>query len=244
MMASGTLFGIGLGPGDPELITLKGLRRLQAAPVVTAFAKAGRTGNAWTIAEPHLLAQQTRLRLEYPFTLEVAVSDPRYHREMNAFYDDCARQLAAHLEAGRDVAVICEGDPFFYGSYMYLHDRLAGRFAAEVVPGITGMSACWTRADAPITHGDDVLTVLPGTLPEAALVERLRVTDAAVFMKVGRNLPRIRAALGQAGMLHRAILVERGSMDGERVTPLADWPADQAVPYFTIVLVPGRQGVR
>ncbi|WP_338018740.1 precorrin-2 C(20)-methyltransferase [Ectothiorhodospira variabilis] len=244
MMPTGTLYGIGLGPGDPELITLKALRLLQASPVVAAFSKAGRTGNAWTIAAPHLREDQTRLRLEYPFTLEVSVTDPRYHREMGVFYEACAARLAEHLEAGRDVAVICEGDPFFYGSYMYLHDRLVERFPVQVVPGITGMSACWTQANTPITHGDDVLTVLPGTLPEDTLVERLAHTDAAVFMKVGRNLPRLRSALARAGMLERALLVERGSMEGERVQRLAERAEDEPAPYFTIVLVPGRQGVR
>lgn len=243
-MTGATLYGIGLGPGDPELITLKALRLLQSAPVVAFFAKAGRTGNARSIAAPHLREGQHELRLEYPFTLEVSLDDPRYHREMHAFYDACAERLAAHLQAGEDVAVICEGDPFFYGSYMYLHDRLAGRFSSLVVPGISGMSACWTQANAPITHGDDVLTVIPGTLDVDEMVRHLALTDAAVFMKVGRNLPDIRRALERAGMLDRAIIVERGAMPGEKVQKLAERPDTEAAPYFSIVLVPGRQGQR
>ncbi|MBK1671747.1 precorrin-2 C(20)-methyltransferase [Ectothiorhodospira shaposhnikovii] len=244
MSGPGTLFGIGLGPGDPELITLKALRLLRAAPVVAAFAKQGRTGQALGIAGPHLLPEQRILRLEYPFTTEVSIHDPLYARDMALFYDQAATQVARHLDAGEDVAVICEGDPFLYGSYMYLHDRLSHRFPAQVVPGISGMSGCWTQADTPITHGDDVLTVIPGTLPEDTMVSHLSRTDAAVFMKVGRNLPRIRTALIRAGLLERAILVERGTMDGAHVARLADWPEDRPAPYFTIVLVPGRQGVR
>ncbi|SEQ15808.1 precorrin-2/cobalt-factor-2 C20-methyltransferase [Ectothiorhodospira magna] len=244
MTGPGTLFGIGLGPGDPELITLKALRLLRGAPVVAAFAKPGRPGQALGIAAPHLLPEQQVLRLEYPFTTEVSLHDPRYARDMGDFYDQAADQVAQCLAEGRDVAVICEGDPFFYGSYMYLHDRLSHRFEAQVVPGITGMSGCWTQANAPITHGDDVLTVIPGTLLEDAMVSHLSRTQAAVFMKVGRNLPRIRTALIQAGLLERAILVERGTMAGAQVMPLAQWPQDRPAPYFTIVLVPGRQGVR
>ncbi|MCG5499293.1 precorrin-2 C(20)-methyltransferase [Ectothiorhodospira lacustris] len=244
MSGSGTLFGIGLGPGDPELITLKALRLLQAAPVVATFAKQGRTGQALGIAGPHLRPEQQILRLEYPFTTEVSIHDPRYARDMSDFYDQAAAEVAQCLMGGRDVAVICEGDPFLYGSYMYLHDRLSHRFPAQVVPGISGMSGCWTQADTPITHGDDVLTVIPGTLSEDAMVSHLGRTDAAVFMKVGRNLPRIRAALARAGLLERAMLVERGTMEGARVARLAECPEDQPAPYFTIVLVPGRQGVR
>ncbi|MCG5549548.1 SAM-dependent methyltransferase, partial [Halorhodospira halochloris] len=127
-MASGVLYGIGIGPGDPELITLKGLRLLRAAPVVAAFAKAGRTGHAWTIVEPHLRDEQVRIRMDYPFTTEIPVTDPRYHQQMRAFYDSCAEHLAEQLSRGLDVAVICEGDPFFYGSYIYMHERLATRF--------------------------------------------------------------------------------------------------------------------
>ncbi|MCG5529913.1 SAM-dependent methyltransferase, partial [Halorhodospira halochloris] len=127
-MASGVLYGIGIGPGDPELITLKGLRLLRAAPVVAAFAKAGRTGHAWTIVEPHLRDEQVRIRMDYPFTTEIPVTDPRYHQQMRAFYDSYAEHLAEQLSRGLDVAVICEGDPFFYGSYIYMHERLATRF--------------------------------------------------------------------------------------------------------------------
>ncbi len=240
---AGVLYGIGMGPGDPELLTQKAARLIAAAPVVAFFAKRGRTGHARAIANGQIGAGAEELRLEYPFTVEREVSDPTYLPDMAAFYDDCAARVAARLDAGTDVAVLCEGDPFFYGSFMYLFDRLADTYKSEIVPGVTGMSACWTSARTPMTHGDDVLAVLPGTLDADRMAERLSACDAAVIMKVGRNLAKIRGALTRAGLADRAIYVERGTMNGQRVAPLAE-VADDAAPYFSIVLVPGRQGPR
>ena len=140
------------------------------------------------------------------------------------------------------MALLCEGDPFFYGSAMYLFDRLRDDFPQEVVPGITAMSGCWARAHLPIVHGDDVMTVLPGTMDEDAMVERLRASDAAVIMKLGRNLPKVRAALERAGLAGRALYVERGTMRAERILPLAE--VEGPAPYFALVLVPGRQRPR
>jgi precorrin-2/cobalt-factor-2 C20-methyltransferase len=240
----GTLHTVGLGPGDPELLTLKAARVLSEAAAVAFFCKRGRAGHARTIAAPHLRAGVEEERLDYPFTTELAVDDPRYLLEMGEFYEACAARITRRLSAGQDVALLCEGDPFFYGSAMYLFDRLRGRFPAEVVPGVTGMSGCWTRAMLPMLHGDDVLAVLPGTLDAAAMRARLCGCDAAVIMKVGRNLPKIRTALEQAGMAARAVFVERGTMADERVRPLCDVGADERAPYFSLVLVPGRQRAR
>jgi precorrin-2/cobalt-factor-2 C20-methyltransferase len=239
----GALRVVGVGPGDPELMTLKAARILAGADVVAFFAKQGRPGHARRIVEGALNPAAEQLRLEYPFTTEVALDDPRYLAEMGVFYERCAERLAERLDRGCEVALLSEGDPFFYGSSMYLFDRLARDYAHEVVPGVTGMSGCWAQARLPICHGDDVLGVLPGTLDEASLSERLRSVDAAVIMKVGRNLPKIRRALASAGLLARAVFVERGTMGGERITPLAEL-ADETAPYFSLVLVPGRQRAR
>ncbi len=229
---TGTFHVVGLGPGDPELMTVKAARVIAAAPVVAFFAKRGRTGHARTIAAAQIGPAAEELRFEYPFTTEVV-----------AFYDDCAATLAARLGAGHDAVLLCEGDPFFYGSSMYIFDRLSSVFRSEVVPGVSAMSGCWTSARTPIAHGDDVLTVLPGTLDEDGLAARLQGADAAVIMKIGRNLPKIRAALTRAGLDGRAIYVERGTMAGERIVPVAELDGSPA-PYFSIVLVPGRQRVR
>jgi precorrin-2/cobalt-factor-2 C20-methyltransferase len=241
-VTSGTLYTVGLGPGDPELSTLKAARVIGAAPVVAFFAKRGRTGHARTIAAAHIGPAAEELRFEYPYTTEIDVDDPRYVAALAGFYEDSAARIASRLAAGLDVALLCEGDPFFYGSSMYLFDRL-GAFPGEVIPGVTGMSGCWTRAGLPIAHGDDVLTVLPGTLDEDSLARRLAGCDAAIIMKVGRNLPKIEAALRRTGLAERAVYVERGTMAGERVVPLAERGGDPA-PYFSMVLVPGRQGRR
>ena len=154
------------------------------------------------------------------------------------FFDEAAARVAAELSAGRTVAVLSEGDPLFYGSYMHLHVRLAHRFPTEVIPGVTAMSGCWSATGVPIVQGDDVLSVLPGTMAEDQLVRRLGDTDAAVIMKVGRNLPKIRRALAAAGRLADAIYVERGTMENAVSLRLAD-KADDAAPYFALVLVPG-----
>ena len=236
---TGTLYGVGMGPGDPDLLTVKAHRVLLRAPVLVHFCKQGKRGNARTIADAVVREPTREMALAYPYTTEIHPEHPDYVGALAAFYDDAAGRLADHLGAGRDVAILSEGDPFFYGSFMHLWRRLKDRFRVEVIPGVTGMSGCWTRAGTPITWGDDVLTVLPATLRAETLAARLRATDAAVVMKLGRHLPKVRAALREAGLLARAIYVERGTMAGERVMMLADKP-DEAAPYFSMVLVPGE----
>ena len=238
---TGRLIGVGTGPGDPELLTLKAVRALAAADVVAHFAKEGRAGNARRTVEGFLRADAVELPLCYPVTTEIAARAPAYGAAIAGFYAAATAAVEAHLAAGRTVAVLSEGDPLFYGSYMHLHVRLAPRWPAEVIPGVTAMSGCWSQAGLPLAQGDDVLTVLPGTLPEAELVRRLIDSPASVIMKVGRNLPAIRRALIAAGKLGRAVYVERGTMERTLTMPLAG-KADDAAPYFSLVLVPGWEG--
>jgi precorrin-2/cobalt-factor-2 C20-methyltransferase len=181
------------------------------------------------------------LPMHYPVTVEIDKNHADYKAQILAFYEESAERVAAHLDAGRCVAILSEGDPLFYGSYMHLHVRLAHRFPTEVIPGVTAMSGCWSQTSNPIVQGDDVLTVLPGTMPEAELTRRLSDTDAAVIMKVGRNLPKIRRALEATGRIGRAVYVERGTMTNGASVRLAD-KADDRAPYFSIVLVPGWLG--
>ena len=178
------------------------------------------------------------LPLYYPVTTETARAGEEYQRSIADFFDRSAADVASHLDAGRSVAVLSEGDPLFYGSYMHLHIRLAGRYEAEIVPGITGMSGSWSAAGVPIAQGDDVLSILPGTLDEAELQRRIAGTEACVIMKVGRNLPKIRRAIESAGRLAEAIYVERATMAAMGIEKLSDKSDDEA-PYFSIVLVPG-----
>ncbi|WP_428030857.1 precorrin-2 C(20)-methyltransferase [Ancylobacter sp.] len=234
----GRLIGVGVGPGDPELMTLKAVRALSEADVVAYFAKLGNGSHARAIAHRHFRAGALELPLGYPVTTEMPKDEVPYRTAISDFYEAAAQAVAAHLDAGRTVAVLSEGDPLFYGSYMHLHVRLAHRFPTEVIAGVTGMSGCWSQAGTPIAQGDDVLCVLPGTLAEDELARRLTGADAAVIMKVGRNLPKIRRALAVAGRLERALYVERGTMAGSLCEPLAR-RADTPAPYFAIVLVPG-----
>ena len=234
------LYGVGLGPGDPDYMTLRALKVLQRADRLAHFCKRGKRGNARTIADAVVAPDPAReIALAYPVTTEIPADHPDYAAALGPFYAESAARIATEVEAGRTVAVLCEGDPFFYGSFMHLWRRLAARFAIEVVPGVTGMSGCWTRAKTPMTWGDDMLAVLPGTLGEPQLVERLRLTDAAVIMKVGRNLAKVRRAVEAAGLLSRAIYVERGTMQDERIVPLAECRASEGA-YFAMVLIPGQ----
>jgi precorrin-2/cobalt-factor-2 C20-methyltransferase len=235
------LIGIGVGPGDPGLVTLNAIAALKAADIVAHFAKAGNASNARTIAACHFKDGVEELPLLYPVTTEIPKADSAYRDAIRDFYDDAAAEIAARLDTGKVVAVIAEGDPLFYGSYMHLHIRLAPRYPTEIVAGVTGMSGCWSATATPIAQGDDVFTVLPGTLPEYELERRLADTDAAVVMKIGRHLAKVRRALERAGRLDRAIYVERGTMTNAAIMPLAD-KLDTFAPYFAMVLVPGWEG--
>ncbi|MNU37998.1 Precorrin-2 C(20)-methyltransferase [compost metagenome] len=234
----GKLTGVGTGPGDPELMTLKAVRAINEADVVAFFCKKGSTGNGRTIVEAHIRPGTIELPLVYPVTIETHKDEADYKNPINDFFDRSAEEIAAYLDAGKNVAVLSEGDPLFYGSYMHLHLRLKDLYQADVIAGVTAMSGCWSMTGLPLVQGDDILSVLPGTLSEEKLAEWLAVTDGAVIMKVGRNLPKIRRALASVGKLSGALYVERGTMANgaaERLETRDESPA----PYFSIVLVPG-----
>jgi precorrin-2 C20-methyltransferase/precorrin-3B C17-methyltransferase len=233
---AGRLLGVGVGPGDPELMTVKACHAIAAADVIAyPNAQHGRSV-ARRIAAEHLRSEQIELPLAFPVTTEMTDHPGGYEAALADFYDEAAEQLAAHLEAGRDVAVLCEGDPFFYGSYMYLHERLCGRFHTTVIPGVTGFSAAAASAGTPLVKRDDVFMALPGTLPEDTLATRLRGADAAVVMKLGRTFAKVARAVEAAGAGARSIYVERASSSEERIEPLR--AVDGEVPYMSLVLVP------
>ena len=234
----GRILCAGLGPGDPDLISVRADRAIRAATHVAYFRKRGRPGQARRIVEGLLMPGATEYPMEYPVTTELPFDSAEYKACLAAFYDAWAERLAS-LARTQDVLVLCEGDPFFYGSFMHLHSRLQGRAEVEVIPGMPGMVGCWSATGVPITWGDDVLVVLMGTLPEADLLRHMHSADALVIMKTGRNLPRVRRALASAGRLDAAWLVERGTMPGQRVVPLAQVDGSDC-PYFAIVLVHGQ----
>jgi precorrin-2/cobalt-factor-2 C20-methyltransferase len=238
-MNVGKLIGVGVGPGDPNLMTLKAVHALKCADVVAHFAKAGNASNARAIVSQFLRPDVTELPLLYPITTEKPTSDSDYRSTIQGFFDEAASMVATHLDAGRSVAVLSEGDPLFFGSYMHLHVRLMKQYPTDVIPGVTAMSGCWSAAGLPIAQGDDVLTVVPATLDEAELVRRFRQNDPTVIMKVGRNLSKVRRALAAADRLNQATYVERGTMEQEQLMSLVE-KRDDVAPYFAIVLVTGR----
>ncbi|MBD2835453.1 precorrin-2 C(20)-methyltransferase [Pseudomonas sp. JM0905a] len=245
MTGKGRLIGLGVGPGDPELITLKALRLLQSAQVVGYFvakakASQGQGGNAFGIIEQHLTDAQQRMPLVYPVTTEKLEPPLTYETVISDFYDTAAEQVAQHLEAGRDVAVICEGDPFFYGSYMYLHDRLADRYEVEVVPGVCSMLGSAAVLGVPLVYRNQSLSVLSGVLPEGELKARLADAEAAVVMKLGRNFDKVRRVLQDLGIASRAHYVERATMANQRIVPL-DEVDPMASPYFSMIVIPGQK---
>lgn len=236
----GKIICTGLGPGDPDLMSVRADRLIRSARQVAYFRKAGRAGQARRIVDGMLAPEVAEYPMEYPVTTELPVGSADYNRLLARFYDYWAGKLA-QLAATGDVVVLCEGDPYFYGSFMHLHVRLQGRTSIEieVVPGITGMTGCWNATGVPMTWGDDVLVVLMGTLPEEDLVRHMQSADALVVMKTGRNLPKVRRALERARRLDDAWLVERGTMPGQRVARLAETETADC-PYFATVLVHGH----
>ncbi|WP_298435881.1 precorrin-2 C(20)-methyltransferase [uncultured Jannaschia sp.] len=224
---TGTLYGVGLGPGDPDLITRRAARLIEGAAVVAYPSLAGGDSLARAIAADLIPEDAREIRIDVPMTTDRAPAQ--------AAYDTAAAEIAAALDAGTDVVCLCEGDPFFYGSFMYLFARLRDAHRVEIVPGVTSVTACAAAAALPLAARNEVMTVLPGPLPDGALRAHLRAADTVVCMKVGRHLPRLRALLEAEGLLASATYVERATLGAERVMPLADAP--EAAPYFSMILI-------
>lgn len=225
---TGKLYGLGLGPGDPELVTLKTYRILQVVPVIAWPAPDTGPSFARSIAAPHLPGGQTEIPIVVPMR-----TDRFPARDV---YDKASGEIAQHLDAGRDVAVLCEGDPFFYGSFMYVFERLAGKYPAEVVPGVSSMMAAASAAGRPLAARNDVLSVVPGPLGDEELINRINAADALAIIKIGRHFNRLRSLIAKMNLLPQAIYVERVSLDTERLMPLAEVPEDTA-PYFSMILI-------
>lgn len=238
-MSAGTIHGVGLGSGDPDLMTVRAHRLLTNARHVAYFRKAGREGQARKIIEGLLRPDVIEFPMEYPVTTEIALGDPAYNEQLSGFYAECAAHLLALAKGGEDVVVLSEGDPFFYGSFMHIYTRVRDHVPVQVVPAVTGMSAAWSATGEPITWGDDILTVLMATLSVEELTARMKTTDALVVMKIGRNIDKVREALKAAGKFDDAWLVEYASMPEQTVQKLAETQG-RAVPYFSIVIVHGQ----
>ncbi|HXP75369.1 MAG TPA: precorrin-2 C(20)-methyltransferase [Stellaceae bacterium] len=225
---SGTLYGLGVGPGDPELVTVKALRVLRGLPVVAYPAPSDGASFARSVVASRLSPAQTEIAIRVPMTRSVAPAQP--------VYDRAALEIGEHLRAGRDVGVLCQGDPFFYGSFIQLFERLATEFPTKVVPGVSSLTACAAAAGVPLVTRDEILTVLPATLAEAALEKRLKQAEAAAILKLGRHLPKVRRILKRLGLADRATYVEHASLESQKILALEDVDPASA-PYFSMVLV-------
>ncbi|MGH3284964.1 MAG: precorrin-2 C(20)-methyltransferase, partial [Streptosporangiaceae bacterium] len=238
---AGVLYGVGLGPGDPELVTVKAARLIGAADVVAYHSARHGRSIARSIAASYLRGDQIEEQLVYPVTTETTDHPGGYQAAIEEFYEQAAARLMAHLAQGRDVVLLAEGDPLFYSSYMHMHKRISGRFRAEVVPGITSVSAASAALAMPLVEGDDVLTVLPGTLGREELARRLSGTGAAAIMKISRSYADVRDALKESGRLPQAYYVERASGGADQLIEPAGDVDPAAVPYMSIIVVPGAE---
>jgi precorrin-2 C20-methyltransferase/precorrin-3B C17-methyltransferase len=234
---SGRLFGVGVGPGDPELITVKAQRVLRQAQVIAYPCARHGQSNARSIVCAELIHGQIELPMMYPVTTEQTDHPGGYEVALSQFYDEMAEQIKDHLAAGRDVAILCEGDPFFYGSYMYLHDRLAHRFSTQVIPGVASIMGAAAQLGTPLVRRDAEFTVLPGTLSEDVLIAKLSRQGAFAIMKLGRNFAKVRRAIDTAGLADKALFIERATMAAERIIPLREVDPIH-VPYFSLILIP------
>jgi precorrin-2 C20-methyltransferase/precorrin-3B C17-methyltransferase len=239
MTAHGKLWGVGIGPGDSELVTVKAARIIGEADVIAYHCARHGRSIARSVAEPYLREGQHEERLMYPVTTETTDHPGGYRGALDDFYTEASEVLAQHLSAGRSVALLAEGDPLFYSSYMHMHKRLAGRFDTQIIPGVTSVSASAAATGVPLVEADETLTVLPGTLPKAELVRRLLDSDAVAIMKLGRTFPDVVAALRESGRIEQAWYVERASTGAEKVLPI-DQVDFTSVPYFSMVVIPGQ----
>lgn len=239
MAVQGKLWGVGIGPGDSELVTVKAARIIGEADVVAYHCARHGRSIARSVAEPYLRSAQLEEKLMYPVTTETTDHPGGYRGALDDFYTEAADVLAQHLSAGRSVALLAEGDPLFYSSYMHMHKRLASRFETEIIPGVTSVSASAAATGLPLVEADETLTVLPGTLPKDELVRRLEDSDAVAIMKLGRTFPDVVAALEESGRIDHAWYVERASTGAQKVLPISDVDIT-SVPYFSMVVIPGR----
>lgn len=239
MKKIGKIYGVGVGPGAIDLLSVRADKLVREAKYIAFFRKAGRAGHARQIASTLLSKDVIELAMEYPITTEIPLSDQRYSEVLSEFYKKYSNMIISLSQTGIDLVILCEGDPFFYGSFMHIYSRVKDKCPVEVVPAITGMSAAWTATDTPITWGDDILTVLMGTLDKTTLENQLQDTNAAIIMKIGRNLPKIKKALERTGRFYDAFIVEYAAMDKQTVQRLSDYNTENA-PYFSIIILHGQ----
>ncbi len=228
MVKTGTLYGVGVGPGDPELMTVKAWRLVSTAEVIAYLCANGKDSTARDIAKPFIAEGTNEITIDMPMRVE---------RELGqAAYDKGAVEISAHLDQGQDVIMLCEGDPFFYGSFMYIFERLAGKYKTIVVPGVTSIAAAAAAIGQPLVSRDEMLKILPATLPEDRLHFELATSQAAAIIKVGRHFGKLKLILAELGLLAKATAIENATHENQIITPVAEIETE-TLPYFTTIIV-------
>jgi precorrin-2/cobalt-factor-2 C20-methyltransferase len=224
---NGVLYGVGVGPGDPELITLKSLRLIKSTEVIAYPKLKGSRSFARNIIEEFIDLPKFEIAIEIPMTVN--------RLPAQRAYDAAAQEISSHLNMGKNVVFLCEGDPFFYGSFMYLHSRLYKKYLVEIVPGVSSMTACAAMAKKPLAARNEVLTVLPGPLSKKELERRLADNNSSAIMKVGRHIKKIKSVIDRLGLMDSSLYIERASLKEQRILKLIDAP--ELAPYFSMILV-------
>ena len=219
-MKTGKIYGVGLGPGDPELITIKAAKIIRQSKYLFFFKKKGNKGRAFEIVKNMISKDTTHISLEYPVTTEIHFSSDAYKKKINDFYKECVEKIELILKQNIDICLLCEGDPFFYGSFIHLYEKLKNNFQVEIIPGITGMSGAWTATKIPMIWGKQILTVLMGTLDEEILRKHIKISDGLVIMKIGKNFNKICKILKDEGAFNNAYLISNATTSLEKVTKL------------------------
>lgn len=238
-MKKGKIYGVGVGPGDPELITIKGLKAIESADIIAFHQAANKKSNALTIAECWIKDSQSLLPLIYPITTQTPPDKLSYDDILSKFYDDITLELASHLEQGKTITVLAEGDPLFYSSFMYIHDRLADRFHTTIIPGVTSISGASAALATPLCYRNETFTVLSAVLDEATLKQKLAEKSAFAIMKLGRNIDKIINILKELQLFDKALYIERASMKDEKICSLSEVDSS-CTPYFSLILIPGK----
>lgn len=224
---NGVLYGVGVGPGDPELITLKSLRLIKSTEVIAYPKLKGSKSFARNIIEEFIDLPKVEIAIEIPMTVNRLPAQRAYNA--------AAQEISTHLNMGKNVVFLCEGDPFFYGSFMYLHSRLYKKYLVEIIPGVSSMTACAAMAKKPLAARNEVLTVLPGPLSKKELERRLADNNSSAIMKVGRHIKKIKSVIDRLGLMDSSLYIERASLKEQKVLKLIDAP--EVAPYFSMILV-------
>tara|TARA_B100001027_G_scaffold48750_1_gene32166 strand:+ start:8380 stop:9108 length:729 start_codon:yes stop_codon:yes gene_type:complete len=235
-MKKGKIYGIGLGPGDPELITLKSANIIKSSHYIFFFKKKNSDSRALNIVEDIIRNDAYKIALEFPVTTEIDYKKKEYKDALKKFYEECVVKMDNILEKSINICLLCEGDPFFYGSFIHIFERLKERFEIEIIPGVTGMSGAWSATRIPMVSGNEIMTILMGTLNEKKLKSQIKKSDVLVIMKIGKNFKKIFRVFKDENLLDKAYLISDATTRKEKIYKLNEIDV-KTVPYFSIILL-------